>query len=107
MAQLRQDYDAFVQRDTAVIAVGPDSKKDFQDYWNKHDIPFIGLADPDHQVAKQYDQEVNILKFGRVPAQMVIDKKGTVHYVHYSDSMSDIPENEDILSKLEEINKES
>ncbi len=107
MAQLRQDYDAFVQRDTAVIAVGPDSKKDFQDYWEEHDIPFIGLADPDHQVAKQYDQEVNILRFGRVPAQMIIDKNGTVRYVHYSDSMSDIPENEDILDKLDDINKES
>jgi len=107
MAQLRQDYDAFVRRNTAVIAVGPDSKKDFKVYWEKHDIPFIGLEDPDHQVAKQYDQEVNLLKFGRVPAQMIIDKNGTVRYIHYADSMSDIPENEDILNKLDDINKES
>jgi peroxiredoxin Q/BCP len=107
MAQLRQDYDAFVQRDTAVVAVGPDSKKDFHEYWDEHDIPFIGLADPDHKVAKQYDQEVNILKFGRVPAQMLIDKNGIVRFIHYADSMSDIPENKDILGKLDDINKES
>jgi len=65
------------------------------------------LADPDHKVAKHYDQEVNLLKFGRVPAQMIIDKSGTVRYVHYSDSMSDIPENSDILDKLDDINKKS
>jgi peroxiredoxin Q/BCP len=107
MAQLRQDYDAFTQRDTAVIAVGPDSKEDFKDFWEEHHIPFIGLADPDHKVAKQYDQEVNILKFGRVPAQMIVDKKGTVRFAHYANSMSDIPENEDILAKLDQINRES
>ena len=106
MAQLRQDYEQFVNRDTVVIAVGPDSKREFRRYWDKKDIPFIGLADPDHRVAKKYEQEVNFLKFGRIPAQMVIDKNGILQYVHYSNSMSDIPENEEILNKLEELNQE-
>jgi peroxiredoxin Q/BCP len=105
MAQLRQDYDEFVERDTEVIAVGPDSKQAFVDFWKDKVIPFIGLADPDHQVAKLYDQEVNLLKLGRIPAQMVIDKQGIVRFVHYSNSMSDLPENEDILNLLDEINE--
>jgi peroxiredoxin len=74
MAQLRQDYPQFVQRETAVIAVGPDSQQDFIKFWDHNQIPFIGLADPEHVVAKLYDQEVTLLKFGRVPAQMIIDK---------------------------------
>ena len=104
MAQLRQDYDKFVQRDAEVIAVGPDSQREFKAYWKKNDMPFIGLADPDNRVAKQYDQEVNIFKFGRIPAQMVIDKDGIVRYVHYSKSMSDIPDNNEILAIMDEIN---
>jgi peroxiredoxin len=104
MAQLRQDYEAFNKRDTVVIAVGPDSKKDFKRFWKQKEIPFIGLSDPDHEVAKKYDQEVNIFKFGRVPAQMLIDKNGILRYVHYSRSMSDIPENESILKKIDEMN---
>jgi peroxiredoxin Q/BCP len=104
MAQLRQDYEKFVQSDTVVIAVGPDSKQDFKKYWDHHDMPFIGLADPDHDVAQKYDQEVSLIKFGRVPAQLIIDKNGIVQYVHYSRSMSDIPENEDILKKIDEFN---
>jgi len=104
MAQLRQDYEKFLQRDTEVIAIGPDTKKAFKEYWEKNDMPFVGLADPDHGVAQQYDQEVNLLKFGRIPAQLIIDKSGTVRYVHYSNSMSDIPDNEEILERLDAIN---
>ncbi len=104
MAQLRQDYRDFIDRDTEVIAVGPDSQKAFVDYWEENDIPFIGLADPDNKVAKLYDQEVNLLKFGRIPAQMVIDKQGFVRYVHYSNSMSDIPDDVDMLNLIDEIN---
>jgi peroxiredoxin Q/BCP len=104
MAQLRQDYKDFVERDTEVIAVGPDSQKAFVDFWEENDIPFVGLADPDHKLAKMYDQEVNLLKFGRIPAQMLIDKQGIVRYVHYSNSMSDIPDNVDMLNLIDEIN---
>ena len=103
MAQLRQDYDEFVERNTEVIAVGPDSQKAFKNFWGEKGIPFIGLADPDHRVAKKYDQEVNLFKFGRMPAQIIIDKEGIVQYVHYSNSMSDITENEEILEFLDEL----
>jgi peroxiredoxin len=106
MAQLRQDFPQFVQRETAVIAVGPDSQQDFIKFWDHNQIPFIGLADPEHKVARLYDQEVTLLKFGRVPAQMIIDKDGVVRYVHYARSMADIPENEDILKLLDKINSE-
>ena len=105
MAQLRQDYAKFIAQDTEVIAVGPDSLADFQRFWEKQGIPFIGLADPDHQVAKQYDQEVNLLKFGRIPAQMIVNKDGILQYVHYANNMSDIPDNQEILIKLEKINQ--
>ena len=105
MAQLRQDIEQFTQRHAVVIAVGPDTQKAFKDYWKRNDMPFIGLADPDHKVARQYDQEVNLLKFGRIPAQMIIDKEGTLRFVHYSNSMSDIPQNQDIFKKLSEINQ--
>ncbi len=86
MAQVRQDYDEFKKRNVAVIAVGPETMPVFKDYWDSHDMPFIGLADPEHEAAGQYQQEVNLLKLGRMPAQMIIDKNGIVQYVHYADS---------------------
>ena len=103
---MRLDYPQFVERKTAVIAVGPDSQQDFKKLWDQNQMPFIGLADPEHVAARLYDQEVTLLKFGRVPAQMIIDKNGVVRYVHYARSMADIPENEDILKLLDKINSE-
>ena len=104
MVQLRYDYPKFVERQTEVIAVGPDSKQAFQEYWETQKIPFIGLADPEHEVARQYEQEVNLLKLGRMPVQVLIDKRGIVRFVHYGTSMADITENDTILRLIDGLN---
>ena len=106
MAQLRQDYEKFRALDTEVVAVGPEDAENFSMYWKSHKIPFIGLPDPTHSVLKRYGQEVNLFKLGRMPAQVIIDKQGTARYVHYGHSMSDIPENEEILKILRTLTKE-
>ena len=106
MAQLRQEYQEFVAREAEVVVVGPDSASAFKEFWQKEDMPFVGLADPAHTVAKRYGQEVKLLKFGRMPAMMVIDKAGQVRYKHYGDAMSDIPPNPQILAILDELNRE-
>jgi peroxiredoxin Q/BCP len=106
MAQLRQEYDKFVQRETAIIVVGPETRRRFQEYWSNHQLPFVGLPDPEHRVLKLYGQEVNLFKLGRMPAQVIIDKQGRVRFVHYGHSMSDIPRNKEILELLNELNQE-
>ena len=106
MAQLRQGYEGFVDRDAEILVVGPDSKEAFKDYWRKEEMPFVGLADPTHTVAKRYGQEVKLLKMGRMPALMVISKDGEVAYRHYGGSMSDIPPNPQILSILDRLNQD-
>jgi peroxiredoxin Q/BCP len=106
MAQLRQEYQEFLDRDAAIVVVGPDSQQAFKDYWRKENLPFFGLADPDHRVAKVYGQQVKLLKMGRMPAMMVIDRHGQVRHKHYGGSMSDIPPNAQILAILDELNQE-
>jgi peroxiredoxin len=106
MAQLRQEYQEFVKRGAEVIAIGPENSKAFSDWWHEHEMTFIGLPDPEHSVSKLYGQEVKIFKLGRMPAQLIIDKKGLIRYKHYGNSMSDIAENSEILSKLDQLNKE-
>jgi peroxiredoxin Q/BCP len=106
MAQLRQDYQEFSSRDAKVVVVGPDTESAFRDFWQKEDMPVIGLADPSHTVARRYGQEVKLVKMGRMPAMMVIDKAGVVRYKHYGDAMSDIPPSSEILAILDELNQE-
>jgi peroxiredoxin Q/BCP len=103
MAQLRQDINEFTQRQVAILIIGPENAKKFSSFFSQHRLPFIGLPDPQHQVLKKYGQEVSLFKFGRMPAQLLIDKDGIVRFVHYGHSMSDIPSNEEILSLIDEM----
>src|SRR5512136_1105966 len=101
MAQLRQDYREFAKRNAEVLVVGPEDAGAFAAYWSREQLPFVGLPDPQHGVLKLYGQEVNLFKLGRMPAQVIVDKDGAVRFVHYGDSMSDIPEDKEILALLD------
>lgn len=107
MAQLRQNFEAFVQRDAVIIVVGPEGQAAFKNFWAKNQLPFVGLADPDHKVADLYGQQVKWLKFGRMPALMLVDKQGLVVYQHYGDSMKDIPPSAEILALLDKLNTQA
>ncbi len=106
MAQLRQDYQKFAGRNTEVIAIGPEDAKSFADWWHRKHMPFPSIPDPEHLIANAYGQQVKLMKFGRMPALVVLDMNGKIRHRHYGDSMSDITPDEEVLSLLDEINNE-
>ena len=99
---MRQDYQHFVKLDTEIVVIGPEGTESFLDYWKKEDLHFIGLPDPKHKVLKLYGQEFKLLKLGRMPALMLIDKSKILQYVHYGHSMKDIPSNKDIMNLIKQ-----
>jgi peroxiredoxin Q/BCP len=103
MAQLRQDYQEFVKRQSEVIVVGPEDAKAFESYWHNHDLPFIGLPDPKASVLKLYGQEINLFKLGRMPAQVIVDITGVARFVHYGHDMTDIPSNDEVFELLDSM----
>ncbi len=103
MAQLRQQYEEFVKRDAKVLAIGPDLPAVFKLYWAKEKLPFFGLADPQHSVAEQYGQQVKLLKFGRMPALLIVDKKGRVRFTHYAENMKDYPTLQEMYNVLDKL----
>ncbi len=103
MAQLRQDYQKFIQRGIEILVVAPEKHKAVAHYWENESLPFIGLPDPNHLVANLYEQQVKLLKFGRLPAMALIDRQGYVCYQHYANSMHDIPENKTVLALFDDI----
>jgi peroxiredoxin Q/BCP len=106
MAQLRQDYNQFENENTAILVIGPENQTTFARYWAENNLPFTGLPDPNHSVLKLYGQKVKLFKFGRMPAMVIISKQGIVRFVHYGHSMSDIPQNQDVLKTLRMLNHE-
>jgi peroxiredoxin len=106
MAQLRQGYAKFIELNTEIIVVGPEKDSAFAKYFRDNDLPFVGLPDPKYTVLKRYGQEIKLFKLGRMPAQVVVDKEGTTRFAHYGHDKSDIPENDEILEILRELNTE-
>lgn len=105
MAQLRQDFDQFAARDAVILVVGPEDADSFAYHWQQQKYPFIGLPDLTGAVSGRYGQEIKLLKGGRMPAMMVLDKQGVIQYAHYGDSMRDIPANKDVLRLLDKFQK--
>lgn len=107
MAQLRQDIEQFNVRDAEILVVGPEGAAKFAAYFTENDLPFTGLPDPKHSVLKLYGQQIKLFKFGRMPAQVLVDKNGVARFIHYGHSMQDIPPNEEILALLDTLNAET
>jgi len=104
---MRDYYAEFTSRGVEIIAIGPDGLEPFRKYWAKENIPFIGLPDSEHTVARTYKQEVNLFKLGRMPLNCIVDLNGSIRYIHYSISRSDIPDKETFLNVIDELNAAS
>lgn len=104
---MRDEYQNFTQRGAEILAIGPNTETAFQQYWDKENLPYIGLPDPEHRVAILYRQQVNIFKLGRMPLLCIVDKNGRIRFAHYGASMADIPENETLLNVIDQLTASS
>jgi peroxiredoxin Q/BCP len=105
MAQLRLDFSKFEERKTKIVVLGPENAASFQKYFSENELPFIGLPDPKASVLRLFGQEVNLFKLGRMPAQVLVDKKGIARFAHYGHDMTDIPANEELLTLIDGFEK--
>ena len=103
MMQLHQDYNSFKDQETEIVVIGPEKPEKFKSYFEENGFKFYGLPDPNKTVLKLYGQEIKVLKLGRMPAQMLIDRNGILRYMHYGHSMKDIPENDEVLELIEKL----
>ena len=106
MTRLRRDYPAFVERDSEVVAIGPECLRTFIVFWHGAGMPFIGIPDPRRTIARLYGYQVKVIKLRHMPGLAVVDRKSNIRYRHYGITKSDIPEDEEVLSLLDELNKE-
>ncbi len=79
-------YDGFRQRDVAVIGVSKDSVASHLKFAQKHDLPFILLADPELQAIQAYGvwQEKKLygkVSMGVVRTTFIIDEQGNIEKV--------------------------
>ena len=100
---MKQDFKEFTARNTTIVVVAPHAADKVEEYWKKEELPMIGVPDEDGKLANLYGQEWKLLKLGRMPALFVIDRKGSLAFVQYGTSMSDIPGNSEMLKVLDRL----
>ena len=107
MEQLLQDYQKFAETNTELIIIGPESAEEFAKWWQEHKMPYTGIPDPNHNIAKLYNQNIRLFYGGRLPAMVVIDKGFKIRATYFSGSPSDIPSDAELLNFLDNLNKET
>jgi peroxiredoxin Q/BCP len=103
---LRHDYREFTSRGAEIVVVNPADVEAVRAYWEREELPFVGLADPRHDVANLYGQRVSLLRLGRMPAIAVVDREGCLRYRHYAANMADIPPTAELLAVLDALASE-
>jgi peroxiredoxin Q/BCP len=98
---MKEDFKEFTSRNARIIVVAPHSAQQVAEYWKKEELPMIGVPDKEGNLANLYGQEWKPLKLGRMPALFIIDRQGSLAFVQYGKSMSDIPKNSEMLKVLD------
>ncbi|MFC0014223.1 MULTISPECIES: thioredoxin-dependent thiol peroxidase [Allobacillus] len=79
----RDQYEKFSELDAVILGVSPDSVDRHNKFIEKHELPFLLLADEDHQVAETYDVWKLKKNFGREyegieRSTFIIDREGNL-----------------------------
>lgn len=79
----RDHHESFADLDAVILGVSPDPVESHNKFIDKHDLPFLLLADEDHEVAEQYGVWVFKKKFGKEyygieRSTFIIDKEGNL-----------------------------
>lgn len=106
-------YDEFRDRGAEVASIVPEPADRVRTWQDRYELPFPLLADPNATVGAAYDQPVRfgILGrvsdfFGRMPAVVVVDRRGdepVVAYAHRGSSTFDRPDVDEVLAALDEL----
>ncbi len=80
----RDQYEDFKDLGAEVVGISSDSEKSHQKFTDKHQLPFVLLADEQGAVRKLYKVPRALL--GLLPGRVtyVIDKKGIIQYIFNS-----------------------
>lgn len=82
-----------------------DNEKNAKKMEEKYARTYPVFYDETKEVPKLLNQEIRLIKLGRMPGLLVVDKKGIIQYAYYGKNMHDIPENDEIIEVLKKINK--
>ncbi|OEH91409.1 thioredoxin-dependent thiol peroxidase [Bacillus solimangrovi] len=78
-----EKHESFAELDAVILGVSPDSIERHHKFIEKHDLPFLLLADEEHKLAEEYGVWQLKKNFGKeymgiVRTTFIIDKEGNI-----------------------------
>ena len=107
MGKLSAYYKQFQEQHTDLYPILVDKEKNAKKMEKKYARGrFPIYYDREKEVAKALNQQKKLLKLGRLPGLLIVDKQGIIQYAYYSDNMHDIPEVPDTLDFVKEMEQD-
>lgn len=100
---MRDRYDEFTRRGAQVIAVAPDTLENARTYFERNELPFPCLPDPDREVFRRYDVKSTMISLGQRPGLFVIDRDGIVSFSYLGWQQWEIPSIDETLRELDAL----
>jgi peroxiredoxin Q/BCP len=100
---LRDRHEEFAKRGAEIIAIAPDTLEHARGFFERNELPFRCLPDPDRKVFRLYDVKSSAISLGQRPGLFVIDKEGTVRYAYLGWQQWEIPSIDDTLAQLDAL----
>ena len=105
----RDDYGAYHKAGIEIIGISPDSSESHAKFKNKYQLPFLLLADNDHQVCEKYGvwgkkKLMGREYFGVLRTTFLIDKSGKIMKVFEGVKPAD--HSQEVLSEFEKIKRD-
>ncbi len=100
---MRERYGEFQERGAEVIAIAPDTQERARAYFEKNDMPFPCLADPERSVFRVYDVKSALVSLGQRPGLFIVDGTGVVRYAYLGWQQWEIPSIDQTLRELNAI----
>ena len=102
-AELRKGLEQFEELDGYLYPILADKEENAKKMEQKYARKYPIFYDETKKVPEMLHQQVKLLKLGRMPGLLIIDKQGIIRYAYYSDNMHDIPENDVLLEELKKL----
>ncbi|TMB96312.1 MAG: signal peptide peptidase SppA [Chloroflexi bacterium] len=100
---MRERYEDFKQRNAEILALAPDTVENARSYFERNEIAFPCLPDPERSVFRQYDVKSSMVSLGQRPGQFVVDKDGIVRYAYLGWQQWEIPSVEETLAQIDSV----
>ena len=100
---MRDRISEFQERNAQVLAIAPDTVENARGYFQRNDIPFPCLPDPDRAVYRRYDVKSAMVSLGQRPGLFIVDREGVIRYAYLGWQQWEIPSIEETLRELDAL----